>query len=51
MTTTAKQFKKAFPKQSSKEEEMSFVSAFKKDKRNVDKWSKCKVDYYGNNIK
>jgi hypothetical protein len=51
MTTTTKQFKKAFPKQASKEESMAFISSFKKEKRNVEKWTKCKVDYYGNRVK
>lgn len=53
MTTTTKQFKKAFPEQAScsNEEALAFVSTFKKEKRNVDKWITKRVDYYGNNVK
>jgi len=48
---TAKQIQKAFSKEDSREESMAFVSTFKKDKRDSSKWSKRKVDYYGNNVK
>jgi hypothetical protein len=53
MTTTVKQFKKAFPEQSdcSNEEAIAFMSSFKKEKRNADKWITKRVDYYGNRMK
>jgi hypothetical protein len=53
MTTTVEKFKKAFPECAdySKEEAIAFMTSFKKEKRNVDKWITKRVDYYGNRVK
>lgn len=53
MTENIKRFRKAFPEHDdlSDTEAIAFMSAFKKEKRNVDKWINKRVNYYGNRIK
>ena len=53
MTQSIKCFRKAFPEYASytDEEAIAFISSFKKEKRNIDRWINKRVNYYGNRLK